>query len=116
MMSNVHSTIFIIICYLLSSCSPTSSSKKPFTLPKIEYPTTRVDSVIDDYHGHQIADPFRWLEDDHADDTKAWVGAQNEVTEEFLNEIPYRDLLQKRLEEAWNYERYGVPSRHGSKY
>ncbi|MBK8504532.1 MAG: S9 family peptidase [Saprospiraceae bacterium] len=83
---------------------------------KIDYPLTEQDSVFDDYHGHQIADPYRWLEDDHAENTKSWVTAQNTVTQQYLDQIPYRDLIRKRLEQIWNYERFGTPFKRGGKY
>ncbi len=82
----------------------------------VEYPITKRDSVVDHYHGHDIPDPYRWLEDDHAPDTKEWVTAQNEVTHGYLNQIPYRDLLKKRLEKIWNFERFGTPFKRGDKY
>jgi len=57
----------------------------------LKYPETRQDpKVIDDYHGTKVADPYRWLEDDNSEETKAWVKAQNEVTFGYLNKLPKR--------------------------
>jgi len=81
------------------------------------YPTTRKDStVIDDYHGNQVPDPYRWLEDDHSDETKSWVTDQNKVTFSYLDKIPYRDKVKDRLTDLWNYERYSSPFKRGDKY
>ncbi|MBD3880455.1 S9 family peptidase [Phormidium tenue FACHB-886] len=75
------------------------------------YPLTAAVDQIDDYHGKSIADPYRWLEDPHADATKAWVEAQNQVTFAYLNDIPARDALKQRLTQLWNYEKFGTPFR-----
>ena len=83
----------------------------------LSYPATRQDdSVIDDYHGTKVADPYRWLEDDNSEETKAWVKAQNEVTSGFLKAIPQRAKIRARLEKAWNYERTGVPFEQGGQW
>lgn len=72
------------------------------------YPKTRRDeTVIDNYSGTKVADPYRWLEDDNATETKKWVTAQNANTYAYLEKIPYRDAIKKRLTELWNYEKYG---------
>src|ERR1700753_3844569 len=80
------------------------------------YPPTRKDDQVDDYHGTQIADPYRWLEDDRSPETEAWVKAQNQVTQQYLSQIPYRAQLQQRLQELYNYPKYGIPSRSGAYY
>ena len=83
----------------------------------LTYPVSRKDeSIIDDYHGTKVADPYRWLEDDNSEETKAWVKAQNEVTFGFLKNIPKREQIAERLKKAWNYERTGIPFEHGGKW
>jgi len=82
----------------------------------IDYPETKKGEVIDTVHGIKIPDPYRWLEDDNAEDTKAWVKAQNEVTFGYLDTIPERDAIKKRLTELWNYERFGTPFKEGGRY
>lgn len=79
----------------------------------LEYPETKKVSHIDEYWGEEIEDPYRWLEDDHAADTKDWVSAQNEVTFGYLEQIPFRDKLRDRLEEVWNYEKVSAPFVYG---
>ncbi|HKX54873.1 MAG TPA: hypothetical protein VJN01_02175, partial [Xanthomonadales bacterium] len=82
----------------------------------IDYPDSpRVDQV-DDYHGTQVADPYRWLEDLQSPETRAWIEAQNKVTFAWLEQIPQRDALKKRLTELWDYERIGVPVKGGDRY
>lgn len=73
------------------------------------YPKTRKGDVIDTYFGTEVADPYRWLEDDRSDETGAWVAAQNKVTFDYLDSIPYRDQLKTRLQASWNYEKVGKP-------
>ncbi len=80
------------------------------------YPKTRTVDHIDDYFGTKVADPYRWLEDDNAADTKAWVEAQNAVTFAYLGQIPARDDIRTRLTTLWNYERYGLPRKRGAHY
>ena len=82
----------------------------------LQYPAARHDDVVDDYHGTKIADPFRWLEDDNSDETKAWVKAQNAVTFDYLKSIPERETLKARLKSLWNYERFGLPAKHGTRW
>ena len=73
------------------------------------YPETRKKPVVDSFFGTDVADNYRWLEDDKSPETKAWVKAENEVTFNYLNQIPYRDQLKERLSELWNYEKIGIP-------
>ncbi len=84
--------------------------------PKLTYPPARHAEQVDDYHGEKIADPFRWLEDDNADETKAWVEAENKITSAFLDAVPERARLKERLTKLWNYERFGTPFQQGGRY
>lgn len=93
---------------LMSSCSTKNE--------KINYPETRKTDSIDVYFGTQVADPYRWLEDDNSEETAAWVKAQNDVTNAYLAKIPFRDQVRERLTSLWNYPRYGVPFKKGGKY
>ncbi|MDB6020991.1 MAG: serine protease, family peptidase [Pedosphaera sp.] len=80
------------------------------------YPVTVKTNQVDDYHGTMVADPYRWLEDDNSEATKAWVAAENKVTFGFLDTIPERAAIKQRLTKLWNYERFGVPMKQGSRY
>lgn len=80
------------------------------------YPHTRKSDQVDEYHGIQVADPYRWLEDLDSEETKAWVTAQNQVTFDYLATIPSRPKLSDRLTKLWNYERYSIPFRQGKRY
>jgi prolyl oligopeptidase len=82
----------------------------------IHYPDTRKADVIDELHGTPVPDPYRWLEDDNSEETKAWVTAQNRVTEDFLTTIPQRGEIRKRLSDLWNFERTGSPQEFGGKW
>ena len=81
-----------------------------------KYPNTRRGNQLDDFHGTQVPDPFRWLEDTDSDETKAWVESQNEVTFGFLTGVSRREPIRERLTELWNYERFGLPRKRGGKY
>ena len=81
------------------------------------YPETRMDeTVVDDYFGTLVADPYRWLENDTSAETAKWVKTQNEVTQDYLSHIPFRSALKDRLTEIVNYERYGMPSKKHGRY
>lgn len=78
-----------------------------------KYPETKMGTQKDDMFGIQVSDPYRWLEDDRADDTKNWVVLENEVTSAYLSKIPFRDDIEKRITELWNYEKYSAPFKEG---
>ncbi|MCV2485908.1 prolyl oligopeptidase family serine peptidase [Flavobacterium sp. SH_e] len=80
---------------------------------KIQYPQTKKGATVDVYFDTKVSDPYRWLEDDKSDETGAWVKAENEVTYAYLDKIPFRDELKKRMETLWNYEKIGAPSKEG---
>jgi prolyl oligopeptidase len=80
------------------------------------YPQTKTVPQVDDYFGTRVADPYRWLEDDNAADTKAWVEAENAVTFAYLDKIAARDAIRTRLTTLWNYERYSLPRQRGAFY
>lgn len=83
---------------------------------QIKYPATKKVNQADNYFGTVIADPYRWLEDDNSDETKAWAKDQNKVTDDYLSKIPYRAAVRKRLEEMWNYTKYSSPFKEGDYY
>lgn len=83
---------------------------------KMNYPITKKVDTVDTYFGTKVADPYRWLEDDNSEETKEWVIAQNKVTDAYLEKIPYRDQIQKRLTEVWNYPKVSVPFKKNDLY
>jgi prolyl oligopeptidase len=83
---------------------------------QIEYPASTTVDQVDDVHGVKIPDPFRWLEDVDSAETKAWVGAQNKVTFDFLANLPKRDAIKQRLQELLNFPRYSLPSKQCGRY
>ena len=96
--------------------SETPQSVKPAMdnqATQLNYPKTKKGTVVDSYFDTQIADPYRWLEDDLSLETGEWVKAQNKVTFSYLENIPYRNQLKKRLETLWNYEKVGAPFKEG---
>src|SRR4029453_1003987 len=77
------------------------------------YPTPRKGDVADDYFGTRVADPYRWMEDLNSADVKQWVDAENGVTFKYLDALPMRDSLRKRITELWNYPKTSVPYYEG---
>ncbi len=94
-----------------------SKTKKPASVTttpgKLTYPKTQKIEHTDTYHGVTVADPYRWLENDTAANVKAWVTAENKVTFDYLNKIPYRKNFQEAIEEVYNYPKYSAPFRKG---
>lgn len=85
-------------------------------MKKIKYPSTASSDQRDILHGHEIADPYRWLEDSGSPQTHAWIEAQNQVTQSYLADIPLRSILQTRLTQLWDYPKQGVPFKKGGRY
>ncbi len=77
------------------------------------YPTTRKSDQVDVYHGTKVPDPYRWLEDDNSAETASWVTAQNNITFPYLERIPFRAALIKRVLELNDYEKYSAPLQKG---
>ena len=83
----------------------------------LQYPKAEKDGTVDEYFGEKVADPYRWLENDTSAQTAAWVEAENQVTNAYLQKIPFREKLLKRLTELANYEKLSAPrKRHGKWY
>lgn len=80
----------------------------------IHYPETKKGETVDQYFDTAVADPYRWLENDRSEETAAWVEAENKVTYGYLDQIPFREALKKRMEKLWNYEKIGSPSKEGN--
>ena len=95
--------IFLLLTIILS-CQNTNN---------LEYPSTEKRVVIDSYFGTDIQDPYRWLEDDLSEETMDWVNNQNKTTFNYLNSIPYKRNIKKRLEKIWNYEKRTSPFNEG---
>ena len=83
---------------------------------KISYPPSRRSDTTDQLHGTTVPDPYRWLEDLNSAETSAWIKAQNEISQSYLEATPGRDTLEKHLTQLWNVERYGIPFREGGRY
>ena len=83
---------------------------------RFNYPTSRKDDQVDWYHGVEVKDPYRWLEDPDSEQTKAWVEAQNQITFSYLAQIPAREQIKQRVTQLWNYEKFGIPFKEGNRY
>jgi len=100
---------FILLAITMVSCQQTKQIDSVEDIKLKAYPKTDKIDYKDVYFGVEVADPYRWLEDDLAENTKAWVKLENEVTEDYLSQIPYRSAIKSRLEQLWNYEKFSAP-------
>ena len=81
--------------------------------PQMNYPETQKKPVFDVFFDQEVVDNYRWLEDDRSEETADWVTAQNDVTFDYLDKIPFREQLKERLTGLWNYEKNGTPFKEG---
>lgn len=102
-------TIALLSILLMMTCS--KSTEK---MSALKYPETAKTDSVDIYFGEEVADPYRWLEDDRSAETAAWVKAQSDITFSYLGNIPYRDKIRKRLETLYDYERLSAPFKEGN--
>ncbi len=100
----------------LSTIIMLASCHKKNSVPKVEYPETKKCDTVDHYFGVAVPDPYRWLEDDYSEETANWVKAQNEVTNKFLSQIPYREKMKQHLKDIMNYPKEGAPWKKGDRY
>lgn len=82
----------------------------------IQYPPTPKSEIVEDYHGTAVPDPYRWLEDADDRQVKAWTEAQNQLTREYLDQIPALEKIKARLTELWNFPRCEVIHKAGGNY
>ena len=110
-MKRLKKSIFVIAT-LISPFFGIAQHTSPIN-KSMNYPITTKTDVFDTYFGTKINDPYRWLEDDRSAETKAWVEAENKVTQGYLSGIPFRGDIKKRLETLWNYEKFTAPFKEG---
>ena len=103
--------IFLSLLTIVAGTAGAQTQNAP-----IGYPSAARGNQVDVYHGVSIADPYRWLEDTDSPETKAWVEAENKVTEAFLATIPERPAIKNKLTQLWNYARFSAPFKEGGRY
>ncbi len=102
----------IFYCSTILLITMTGTAQKPGAFSGT-YPATKTIDQTDDFFGTKVTDPYRWLENDTSEETKDWVQQQNVVSRNYLDKIPFRDAIKKRLTELWNYEKYTAPFKEG---
>ncbi|MEM9888787.1 MAG: prolyl oligopeptidase family serine peptidase [Bacteroidota bacterium] len=110
--------LLLIACQTKENDSMASEAIKKTDNPvlKVIYPETETVDQEDDYFGTKIADPYRWLEDDRSSETEAWVKEQNKVTSGYLEQITYREAIEDRYEELFDYPKLSSPFKAGDYY
>ena len=107
----------ITLCGLAAFTAALAGCQSAMTIKTKPYPVARMDTTVaDDYHGTIVKDPYRWLEDDRSAETAAWAAAENEVTQDYLSQIPYRERIKQRLTQLYDYPKEGTPFRVGEYY
>ena len=103
-----------LLSIALINCHNAAAQHTGLNPNTMNYPKTNKVEVSDTYFGTTIKDPYRWLEDDRAENTKDWVEAQNKMTQNYLSKIPFRNAIKNRLEILWNYEKFTAPFKEGA--
>jgi len=103
--------LILSLAFIITACNQTKISDFTFTYPQ----TIKVDTT-DIYFGTEIADPYRWLENDTAADVAEWVTVQNKITFDYLDSIPFRNKIKNRLTNIWNYPKSSAPFKRGGRY
>ena len=106
----------VVVAFMLMAAAPSRLSRADDERRLFVYPASPRSETVDDYHGTKVADPFRPLEDPDSPATRAWVEAENKITFDFLDSIPQRAAIRKRLTELWDYEKYSPPTQEGGRY
>ncbi|MBN1854949.1 MAG: hypothetical protein JW829_19600, partial [Pirellulales bacterium] len=104
------------VAFLAAMTLPPLARADDSTEKLLAYPAAKRLDVVDSYHGVHVFDPYRWMEDLEAPETKTWIDAENKITELFLERIPARQQIKKRLTDLWNYEKYSLPFKKGGRY
>jgi len=113
---NIKPIIYLGPLALLIACNNPEKEKKESTPMAIEYPKTKTEPHTDTINGVVVKDDYRWLENDTAPQTVAWVDEQIKTTQSYLEKIPFRDKLKKRITELANYVKYSSPIKMGEYY
>ncbi len=103
----------LCIMFLMMACKNETKEQINKTSIALNYPETKKVDTVDTYFGTEVKDPYRWLEDDRSEETEKWVETQNKTTFGYLQNIPFREDLKKRLSDLWNYEKVSSPFKEG---
>lgn len=106
----IKTQISILLALTILGCKTEDSKREKII---VNYTKTQKVDTVDTYFGVEVADPYRWLEDDRSAETETWVKDVNEVTYGYLDKIPFREELKERLSSLWNYEKVGAPFKEG---
>lgn len=118
----IKKALALAVCTALVGCGAEKSeesvqvekkTEQTVTQAALTYPETKKGEIVDTYFDTQVADPYRWLEDDMSEETAQWVKTQNKVTFDYLSQIPYRDKLKERLTKLMDYEKVSAPFKEG---
>ncbi len=104
-----YSIVLTLSIFIIMSCE----TKKQETLT---YPATKKTDSVDNYFGTKVPDPYRWLENDTAKEVAEWVKAENKVTFDYLDKIPFREKMKERLTKIWNFPKQTAPFKRGGRY
>jgi len=115
----VTAPLALVALFMTPAAAQAAGDAASATTPAaLTYPDSERGTTVDPQFGVDVADPYRWLEDDVRVNPKvaAWVADQNKVTDAYLDTLPGRDAFKARMTELYNYERFGLPRKAGTRY
>lgn len=112
-MSRPHAILAVLA---LAACPKAPVEPPAPAQPAFVYPDAHQGDVVDDHFGTAVPDPYRWLEDPDAPESRTWIDAENAVTTAHLDSIAFRAAWRDRVTELWNHERFGTPWEEGDRY
>ncbi|MGP8216120.1 MAG: prolyl oligopeptidase family serine peptidase [Bacteroidia bacterium] len=83
---------------------------------QLKYPLARKVDTVTNYFGTKVPDPYRWMENDTTIERDNWIKAENQLTEDYLSRIPFRDKIKKRIAKLYDYSRCSIPFKRGNYY
>lgn len=105
---------YIATLAVVAACNNKQMETKQITHKP--YPESRKSAQVDEYFGTKVNDPYNWLENDTAAEVTAWVDQQNQVTQDYISQIPFRNKIKARLTEIWDFPKYSSPFKEGDYY
>lgn len=112
----MHRPLLIVVAMVVLAACHSGARTERNENAQVAYPQALRGEHVDTYHGVNVADPYRWMEDLDSAQTRRYIEAENALSKPFLEAIPERARIKARLSELWNFERYEVPIKRGGRY
>ncbi len=85
-------------------------------------PAVKSVPIVDEYSSASSAQPvkvtdnYRWLEDAHSPETRAYIHAQNAYTQRYLDQVKILPQVREQMANLLRVDVIGIPQRRGDRY